>query len=291
MEEIKKATDIIDILFNYVEENFDNFGHKDWEHTEKYGTSWSPFVETCFMLEAMNTGLYKILCCYTHDNIDTYIHDFHEKEFGEMYEMYSLKKFPCRCIDVAWLDLNNRYFLAVEHSEDIPDQVKIQEQEYVLNYKDDEDETVNGKAKDQLIAIRDEINKLKSINSHFKVLVSRPHRFKSIDGQTESLPNYNQSVEYFMKHIQDDLKKDAKSFNDDEIWVIILIAPDPDKPKSRSVKPDKIIFHCFEWNGKNEVGKLYVIDEKHEKYAIPIKIVNGKWVKNSTKQPDDLLKN
>ncbi|MDP3013908.1 MAG: hypothetical protein Q8M92_06675, partial [Candidatus Subteraquimicrobiales bacterium] len=233
-------------------------------------------------------GLYKILCCYTQPNISDYIRDFHEEKFGEMYEMYSLKKFPCRGIDVAWLDLNNKYFLAVEHSEDSP-KVEIQQKKYLLNYN--EDNKVDGGAKDQLIAIRDEINKLKGINSRFKVLVSRPHRFKSIDGQTEPLPNYNQSVEYFMKHIQEDLKKDAKSFYDDEIWVIILIVPDPDKPKSKTVKPDKIIFHCYEWNGKNEVGKLSVIDEKHEKYTIPIKIVNGKWVKNSTKQSDDLLKN
>ncbi|MFZ3060193.1 MAG: hypothetical protein WA102_10730 [Candidatus Methanoperedens sp.] len=271
MDKINKPEDIINILFNYVKDNFDKFGHENWWNTKKYGGSWSPFVETCFMLEAMKYGgLYKILCCYTQDNIKDYIRDFHESEFGEMY---SLGKYPCRDIDVAWLGQNNKYFLVVEHSEDIPDDFKIHEQKYVLNYKDEEDNTVDGQAKNQLIAIRDEINKLKGIKSDFKVLISRPRPFKKVKKNNNwEAGTYRDSVNHFKELIEKDLKKDAASFNDKETWVIILITPDSDK--SRIVRPNDIIFHCYKWEGKNEEGNL----SDAGKYSIKIKKDKGKWV-------------
>ena len=78
------------------------------------------------------------------------------------------------------------------------------------------------------------------------------------------------------------MKKDAKYFNDDEIWVIILIVPDPDEPYSRTVSPNKIIFHCYEWKGKNEENGLSEIDANHMKYTIPIKKVKFKWAKDNS---------
>lgn len=86
---------------------------------------------------------------------------------------------------------------------------------------------------------------------------------------------------YFKNRIEEDLKKDAKYFNDDEIWLIILIVPDPDKPNSQTVKPNKIIFHIYEWRGKNEGKCLSEIDANHIKYTIPIKKMNNKWIKTT----------
>lgn len=267
MTESINSHDIINILFNYINENFGKFGHYDWWNTEKYGGSWSPFVETCFMLEAMKYGdNYKILCCYSHERITDYILSF----YGDKFPKDS--KYPCRGIDVAWLNKNNTYFLVVEHSEDIPtNKSKINEMKYLLNYLDKEDETVEGNAKDQLIAIRDEINKLKGIKSTFKVLISRPHPFKKVKINNNWKPGtYRDSVNHFKELIEKDLNKDAGSFNDKETWVIILITPDPDK--SRIVIPNEIIFHCYEWDNKkkclNDIPKN----------PVPVKMENSIWV-------------
>lgn len=277
LDKIKKSEDIIDRLFDYLMNHFDDFGHKDWFKTE-FGSSWSPFVETCFMLEGKKYD-YKIRRCSTAKRITEYVEQFHRSDFREKYSHFF--KHPCRGIDISWIEKNNNIFLAIEHSEDTPTTEKeIKKIKRLLNYSEAiEDKTVKGVAKEQLLAIREEINKLMDFKSSFKVLISRPRRFDAINGKPE--PNYNQSVEYFKYRIEEDLKKYAKSFNNDEIWVIILIVPDPGEPRS---KVDKIIFHCYEWKGKNEGGKLSAIDEKHEKYTIPIKIVNGKWVKDSMKQ-------
>lgn len=270
MAEINNSDDIINILFNYINENFDKFGHNNWWKTEKYGGSWSPFVETCFMLEAMKYGdKYKILCCYSHEPITNYIHDFYSGKFPADC------KYPCRDIDVAWLDKNNTYFLAVENSEDIPtEKSKIDQMKYLINYSDKEDENVEGIAKDQLIAIRDEINKLKGIKSSFKVLISRPHPFDKVNiNNRRGAGTYRDSVNIFKELIEKDLKKDADSFNEKERWVIILITPDPDR--SRIYIPNQIIFHCYQWNGK----ELSDLDPDHTKYVIPIQEINGKWEK------------
>jgi len=280
LEEINKSEDIVNVLFDYVNDHFDDFGHNgdsDWWTKSDFGGSWSPFVETCFMLKGTNH--YKTRYCATHPNITTYVKQFHENSH--------FLECPCRGLDVAWLKQDNTIFLAMEHSEDSPSKTtekgnkEIERIKKELGYSDNEDKHVKGvTAINQLLAIRDEINKLKDFKSHFKVLISRPRRFNTIDGKNK--PTYNQSVEYFKNRIEEDLKKDAKYFNDDEIWIIILIVPDPDEPYSRIVSPNKIIFHCYEWKGKNEGNGLSEIDANNMKYTIPIKKVNNKWTKDNS---------
>lgn len=287
MKDITNSEEIIDILFYFIIKNFNNFDHhgsKWWWDTE-FGGSWSPFVETCFMLEAMKyEKRYKIRSCSTHDNINKYVERFFRKEFGDRYEIgkpYS--KYPCRCFDVSWIEQDNSIFLVLEHSEDSPSesndkgQKEIERIKSEINHSNDEDKDVEGStAINQLLAIRDEINKLKDCKSHFKILISRPHRFDKMKGIIEQKPSYYNSIEYFKKRIEEDLKKDSSSFNNDEKWIIILIVPDPGYPYS---KPDKIIFHCYEWKGE----ELAVIDGDNQKYIIPIKKESKKMVINNNR--------
>lgn len=287
MEEINKSEDILNVLFDYVNDYFDNFGHhggSNWWTNSDFGGSWSPFIETCFMLKGKEYD-YKIRRCSTHSNITKYVEQFHRFHFREKNSHFF--KHPCRGLDVSWLEQDNTIFLAIEHSEDSPSETtengmkEIERIKKELKYSNNEDKNVIGPtAINQLLAIRDEITKLKDFKSHFKVLISRPRRFDAIDGKRK--PTYNQSVEYFKNRIEEDLKKDAKYFNDDEIWVIILIVPNPDEPYSRTVSPNKIIFHCYEWKGKNEENGLSEIDANHMKYTIPIKKVKFKWAKDNS---------
>lgn len=270
---------IINMLFDFVQKNFDTFGHQgnDWWWNTQYGGSWSPFVETCFMHEAMKYGgKYKIRSCSTQDNIYRYIEDFFRHEFGDRYELGNPdSKYPCRCIDVSWIEQDNSIFLAIEHSEDVPKPKEIQRIKQEIGYSDDQDKDVNGKtAIKQLLGIRDEIYKLKDFKSHFKVLISRPKRFRKIkeNGNRRNTISYLDSVNHFKKQIEKDLRKDAESFNDNETWVIILIAPEHG---SSGFRNDKIIFYCYEWVGKNEGGNLSNVGE----YPIEIRKENGKWIK------------
>ncbi len=283
MNDINSSEEIINVLFKFVKENFNDFGHcesKWWWNTEEFGGSWSPFVETCFMLEAMKyEKRYKIRSCSTHDNIYNYIERCFRPEFGDRYELgkpYS--KYPCRCFDVSWIKQDNSIFLALEHSEDIPTETEIKRIKSEIKYSMDEDKDVEGPtAINQLLAIRDEINKLKDCKSHFKILISRPHRFDKMKGIIEqNNPSYYNSIDYFKKRIEKDLKKDSASFNNDEKWIIILIVPDPGYPYS---KADKIIFHCYEWKGE----ELAVIDGENKKYIIPIKKESNKMVLNNSR--------
>lgn len=280
IEKIEKSEDIIKILCKYVKDNFDKFGHQGkgndwWWNTLCFGGSWSPFVETCFICyEEKNQ--YQIHHSYTHSNIKDYMRIVHKKE----YDTPEHQKYHIDISDINLLD-NDKYILSLEHSEDAPEQDEIKRIIRELDYNPIEDEDVEGKtARKQLCAVRDEINKLKGIKSRFKVLISRPRRFKKIkeNGIWRDTPNYLDSVNYFKKRIEEDLKKDAASFDDNETWIIILIAPDPDAPRSNTVKPDKIIFHCSQWIGKNEGGELSEIDEKHDRYYIPIKQVTTNWL-------------
>lgn len=277
MDEINKSEDIIKVLFEYVEEHFNDFGHTNW-HTSDFGGSWSPFVETCFMLEAMKYGNhYKIGHCYTQSNITDYIEKVHRSEFGRMYSPNENPpdKYPCRCFDVSWIEQDNSFFLALEHSEDSPSEIKRIQRE--LKYSKDED--VKGvMAINQLLAIRDEINKLKDFKANFKVIISRPHPFDGVKRNNNYEPGtYGDSVNYFKKIIENDLKKDAASFDDTETWVIILITPDPNRSRM-SGRNNNIKFYCYEWKGKNEVESLSDAGEK----SIEIQKENGKWVKVPT---------
>lgn len=272
MAEINKSDSIIKILFDYVNDNFDKFGHKDWWSTD-YGSSWSPFVETCFIREARIYGnRYKIRHCYTQSNITDYIEKVHRSEFGTMYSPNENPpdKYPCRCFDVSWIEQDNSLFLALEHSEDSPSEST----EIKRIQRELKDEDVTGVIEiNQLLAIRDEINKLKDFKANFKVIISRPRPFK-INGITGT---YRDSVNHFKELIEKDLKKDAASFDDTETWVIILITPDPNKSRM-SGRNNIIKFFCYEWKGKNKVKSLSDAGEK----SIEIQKENGKWVKVPT---------
>lgn len=239
--EINDADDIINILFNYVKENFDKFGHQEpnwWWHTD-YGSegssSWSPFVETCFILygegEDRDNPRYEIF----YDVVGWGVEPI--KKFMKNVHCLDVHKYPSDNSDINLKD-NGNYILSLEHSED-------------------------GRPRDrQLRNIFEEINKLKDIPNGFKVLISRPQPF---DRWTN--PNgYFQSIGYFKQEIQNKLM--SAILNNSEKWLIILIAPFPDD------NPKEIIFYCYEWNGT----ALHDIDEQHEKYTIPIKQVT-KWVK------------
>ena len=124
LEEVTKSEDILNILFDYVNEHFDDFGHhgnSNWWTNSEFGSSWSPFIETCFMLKGKEYN-YKIRRCSTHPNITKYVEQFHISDFREKNSIFL--KYPCRGLDVSWLKRDNPLFLALEHSEDYPSEEK-----------------------------------------------------------------------------------------------------------------------------------------------------------------------
>ncbi len=190
--DINNSDDIINILFNYVKDNFDKFGHQepDWWWNTDYGSSWSPFVEACFILYG-EKNQYQIHHSFTHPNITDFMRVVHCKKYdhSNKHTIKGLKHIS----DINLLN-SGICILSLEHSED-GEPIRM-----------------------QLDNIFEEIDKLKDIPDGFKVLISRPQPFdRHIDPQ-----GYSQSICYFEQEIQNRL------MNDSGQWLIILIAPYPD---------------------------------------------------------------
>lgn len=217
---------IVEGLFNFIKDNFDGFEHrkrkgeKNWWHNHKYykngqkqgkrGDSWSPFIQTWFMIEGGSLN-YKIGECRTYPNLKDFM-----KSLNHPYGDES-KKHPCRCYDISWVNQDGELILALEYEESANEG--------------------NGSTVDkQLYAISEELEKLRYYKGHFKILISRPRKQKR-----ES--SYSDTINYFEGEIKNKLSfvKPLTTEN----WILLLIAPDTDLDDHQ--RNANIVFHCYEW--------------------------------------------
>lgn len=263
------SVEIVDILFNFIEDHFDKFKHRPdwWWKNHEYGKdrgvsgeSWAPFVEACFVMEGEKTP-FNVGHCYGNDthNVENFIED----TFGVSYDH---NKHPCdslskgrgKGIDVSWRTDDNKYFLALEHSENSDPNPGIGICDKFNKLKPDNNAQLRG--------ICDEICKLKDKHSTFNIIVSRPN----IRDQDHEI--YISVVNDFKKHIKDILSYINPP--SEEKWIIILIAPqihvkDP-------IKGMTVQFHCYEWNGNQN----QLVEIKGERdYFFKVKTVNGFVIK------------
>lgn len=257
------SVEIVDILFNFIEKYFDKFKHRPdwWWKNHEYGKdrgvsgeSWAPFVEACFVNEGEKTP-FNVGHCYGNDthNVENFIED----TFSVSYDH---NKHPCDSssigggggIDVSWRRGDNKYFLALEHSEN----------RHPNPVNGICDKFNKGKPYDnaQLRGICDEICKLKDKHSRFNIIVSRPN----IRDRDHGI--YISVVNDFKKHIEDILSHINPP--SEEKWIVILIAPQTHV--SDPINGIMINFHCYEWNGK----QLSLIKGARN-YSFEVKTVNG----------------
>ena len=218
-------------LFDFIEEHFDKFECKGssfgWWHSPN---SWSPFVETCFLLWGKNL--------IKENEINVVGHAFTHSNITEFMKMLTIKynkdtKYALRGFDVSWHN-KSRLILILEH-----------------------EETAKGKhtgqsstIKNNLGNIYDEMDKLLYFPAEFKIIVSRPR-----------LGNGYQSYPQAMKYYRDEIEKKLISFNpsENDRWLIILIGP------TNKLKPNEeteILFCSYLW-GKNKL--IPACDEKRFK--------------------------
>lgn len=111
---------IVERLFNFIKDNFDRFehkprGHNKWWHSTKYGGSWAPFIEACFINEGENFG-YNIGHSFTRPNITSVFKEFFS---GRVYDKDHRHQ-DYKGIDISWRNKHedNKLILALENSED-----------------------------------------------------------------------------------------------------------------------------------------------------------------------------
>ncbi len=265
------SVEIVDILFDFIEDHFDKFKHryepkhngqeKWWWINHEYGKdrgargeSWAPFVEACFVMEGEITT-FNVGHCYGNDthNVENFIEDTFKRP-------YNHSKHPCDSsskgggggIDVSWRGNDNKYFLALEHSENRhPDPGRGICDKFNKGKSD---------SNAQLRGICDEICKLKDKHSKFNIIVSRPNiRYRDNYIFSSVVNDFKKNIEDILSHINPP---------SEEIWIVILIAPqthvrDP-------IMGMMINFHCYEWNGK----QLSLI-KGDRNYSFEVKTANG----------------
>lgn len=218
-------------LFDFIKEHFDKFECKGssfgWWRSPR---SWSPFVETCFVLwgdELIKQNKIDVVGnAFTHSNITKFM-----KILKIKYDKDT--KHVLRGFDVSWHD-KSRLILILEH-----------------------EETTTGKHTGQSITIKnnleniyEEMDKLLYFPAEFKIIVSRPR-----------LGNGYQSYPQAMKYYIDEIEKKLISFNPskNDRWLIILIGP------TNKLKPNEeteILFCSYLWE-KNKL--IPACDEKRFK--------------------------
>ena len=132
-------------------------------------------------------------------------------------------KFPDKNYDVSWHG-SNELILALEHEETIG------------TYYPGPNVNSN------LRHISDEIDKLNSQDSKFKIIVSRP-RLRKFQGKKDTYPD---AIELYRKNIESILLKINASRT--VKWIVILMGP------TNSLKPGgetDILFCSYLWNKKN----------------------------------------
>lgn len=263
---------IVEMLFNFIIDNFDSFEHSPgrngWWNNHNYGKerglngdSWAPFVEACFVLEGEKTS-FTVGHCYGNDahNVENFIDDY-RTSMNEIEPPYNHSIHPCDSssigggegIDVSWRIKDEKYFLALEHSENRHPQAIDKNGESGFCSKFNNGEPENNA---QLRGICDEIYKLKKKHSIYNIIVSRPHiRYK--DNKI-----YQNVVDCFKKNIEGILL----NVNPPDKWLIILIAPE--FHVSNPIEETKIKFHCYEWQS-NKLEKI----QENEKYSFKVKTI------------------
>jgi hypothetical protein len=247
---VLSSQDIVETLFNFVKANFDKFEHAPksphkWWHNTKYGRSWAPFVEACFIIwgEELNKShqaAYIIGHTYSHPNISTFM-----KEINHPYGTDIYPKFPPRLYDVSWVNEEGKLILALEHEES-------------------ENNNHGSIAENQLYAIFEELKKLRYYKGEFKIIVSRPHNRNEDNG------NYDNLINDFKNEIQ--TKLSSLSILPKEKWIIILIAPGKDI--KRPGDSTHIKFHCYEWM-QNDLQLI----EGSENCSFEVEMYIGGYVK------------
>lgn len=224
---------IIEMLFDFIKDKFDIFehkarGHNKWWHSTKYGGSWAPFIEACFINEGENSG-YNIGHSFTHSNITDVFRDFFS---GRVYDKDHRHQ-DYKGIDISWRNISeeNKSILALENSEDSQG---------------------NGStAGDQLNKISEEIDKLEKNCADFNIIVSRPH-LRRIKGRRDS---YSDLINYFQNEINKKLLTTNPSLN--QKWIIVLIAPEEDLNQHN--RQTQIGFHCYEWK-TNKLERIPLVE-------------------------------
>lgn len=244
------SQNIVETLFNFVKANFDKFEHMPksphkWWHNTKYGRSWAPFVEACFIIWGEETNnshqaTHKIGHTYTHPNISTFM-----GKINHPYGIDKYPKFPPRLYDVSWVNEEGELILALEHEESA-------------------NKNHGSIAEGQLYAIFEELEKLRYYKGKFKIIVSRPHIRDEDNG------NYEILINDFKKEIQKKLSRLA--IIPKEKWIIILIAPGKDIQQTGD--SIHIKFHCYEWM-QNDLQLI----EGSENCSFEVEMYDGGYVK------------
>jgi len=208
---------IVNKLFDFIEEHFDKFECRGsdfgWWRSHN---SWSPFVETCFILwgeELCNQKQIEVIGhAFTHPNITKFMKIF-DKDYNKS------TKYALRGFDVSWHD-KSKLILTLEH------------EETTKGIYTGPSSTI----KNNLEKIYEEMDKLLYFPAEFKIIVSRPRL-------GDGCQSYPQTIEYYKNKIEKKLLSFSPSENDK--WLIILIGP------TNKLKPNEeaeISFCSYVWD-------------------------------------------
>lgn len=210
-------------LFDFLEEHFDKFECKGSSFGWWWEKSWSPYIEACFIVWGKKLiseqKIDGIGHSFTYPNITYFMSSIGHGPYGKD------NKFPDKNYDVSWHD-SNELILALEHEETIGTYHPGPTVESNLRH------------------ISDEIDKLNSQDSKFKIIVSRP-RLRKFQGKKDTYPD---AIELYKEKIESILSKINASRT--VKWIVVLMGP------TNSLKPDgetDILFCSYLWNKKNQI--------------------------------------
>lgn len=232
---------ILKRIYEFVNVNFNEFGHNKINSTYWFTPSWSPFIKYIFYVWGKDLGF----TIGVGRGIIQF-KEFYKKMEGEeqeerMISDVNLKEYLT--IDLSWRppnaiipDIPNSeiLFLGFEHEEDINPKF-IVENTYIG-------------------AQLDEVRKLGYTRSFLKILFVRP-RYKGVQGKQKK---YAEHEETLKTEIEKELKRQYIEIH--EKWILISVILDDIE------NPSEIIFHGFKYNS----DKAMLIRFDEDKYSIAI---------------------
>ena len=217
--------EIINRLFDFILQNFNKFECQGKNIDWWLKPSWSPFVETCFILWGeeliKRNKISNIGHSFTFPNITEFLKYFKKNPYDKN------TKDPDMGFDVSQHD-ESCTILALEHEETSKGKHRGPSSTVINN----------------LESIYEEIDKkLKFSPAKFKLITTRPRR-------SNRLETYPQAIENYRKEIENKLL----SINpiQDEKWIVILIGP------NNGLKPNEetdILFCNYEWDGSELISE------------------------------------
>lgn len=185
---------ILKFLYEYIKNYFNQFGHyvstgdrfETWWHQHKFGTSYQPIVQMCYILKGQELG-FSVREHHSQSNITELAKEIHSIEYNRRTKMKSFKN-----IDVCW---------GIDENSFGSDNLIM-----ALEYED------SGKI-DELFEELYQSQKIIKINSKFTVLGTRLNTELSFDFTKKNIE------EKLQKH-------NLSRFFDNRFLIFIFIAPD-----------------------------------------------------------------